>query len=252
MNKLKTKLYNNEFVFGTWCSLSSPNAVNAICLSGLDFCVLDIEHGSANFETLENMVRAAEVSNCSPIIRSWDAYQPNLLRCLETGVKSILVPNVNSAEQTLKIVESCKYYPLGSRGLSPYTRCHNYSDNELEIKLKKANEDILIGILVEGKDGLENLEEISSVEGLDLIYLGLFDICQSLGLPGQLENPKVLNKLSEYKSIIERNGKIPGCMSATIDYAKTLKKIGYNFIAYLNDAAALNSFFSNSLSKFNN
>ena len=63
MNKLKTKLYNNEFAFGTWCSLSSPNAVNA-SLSGLDFCVLDIEHGSANFETLENMVRAAEVTNC--------------------------------------------------------------------------------------------------------------------------------------------------------------------------------------------
>ena len=121
----------------------------------------------------------------------------------------------------------------------------------MENKLKKANDDILIGILVEGKDGLENLEEISSIEGLDLIYLGLFDICQSLGLPGQLEHPEVLNKLSEYKSIITRNGKIPGCMSATINYAKTLKKIGYNFIAYLNDAAALNSFFTNSISKFN-
>ena len=134
----------------------------------------------------------------SPIIRSWDAYKPNLLRCLET-VKSILVPNINSADQTLEIVKAVNIILLDLEGLSPYTRCHNYSDNGLENKLKKANDDILIGILVEGKDGLENLEEISSIEGLDLIYLGLFDICQSLGLPGQLEHPEVLNKLSEYK-----------------------------------------------------
>ncbi len=245
MNNLKKRLYDNDVVFGTWCSLSSANAVNAISLSGLDFCVLDIEHGSASFETLENMVRATEVTNCSPIIRSWDAYQPNLLRCLETGVKSILVPNINSTKQVKEIVKYCKYYPQGSRGLSPYTRCHDYSDNNLETKLKKANDDMLIGILVEGKEGLNELENICSVDGLDLVYLGLFDICQSLGLPGQLEHPKVLDKLSEYREIISQNGKIPGCMSATIDYAILLKKIGYNFIAYMNDAAALKQFFLN-------
>ena len=245
MNKLKNKLYNNDIVFGTWSSLSSPNAINAIGLSGLDFCVLDIEHGSASFETLENMVRAAEVTNCNPIIRSWDSYQPNLLKCLETGVKSILVPNVNSKDQVEEIVKNCKYYPSGSRGLSPYTRCHNYSDDDLENKLNLSNEDLLIGILVEGKDGLSQLEDICSVDGLDLVYLGLFDICQSLGLPGQLEHPNVLDKLSEYREVIIKNGKIPGCMSATIEYANLLKKIGYNFIAYLNDAAALKQFFAN-------
>ncbi len=244
MNILKQKLYNNKYVFGTWCSLSSPNAVNAISLSGLDFCVLDIEHGSASFETLENMVRAAEVTECTPIIRAWDSYQPNLLRCLETGVNSILVPNVNSANQVKDIVSYCKYYPLGTRGLSPYTRCHDYSDKNLKNKLQKTNDDMLIGILVEGKAGLDDLVNICNVDGLDLVYLGLFDICQSLGLPGQLEHPDVLNKLAEYKELISKSGKIPGCMSATVDYANLLKKLGYNFIAYLNDAAALNNFFA--------
>lgn len=244
MNRLKDQLYKNNILFGTWCSLSSPNAVNSIGQSGLDFCVLDIEHGSASFETLENMVRAAEVTNCVPIIRSWDSYQPNLLRCLETGVKSILVPNVNSKKQVKEIVNYCRYFPQGSRGLSPYTRCHNFSDDDLENKLISSNEDLLIGILVEGKNGLNELDDICSVDGLDLVYLGLFDICQSLGLPGQLEHPKVIDKLSEYKETITKNGKIPGCMSATVEYANLLKKIGYNFIAYLNDAAALKYFFT--------
>lgn len=244
MNNLKKKLYNNEFVYGTWSSLSSPNVVNSIGLSGLDFCVLDIEHGSANFETLENMVRACEITNCSPIIRSWDSYKPNLLRCLETGVKSILVPNISSVEEVENIIDSCKYFPEGTRGLSPYTRCHSYSDDNLSFKLQKANDDILIGILVEGVSGLSNLDKICEIKGLDLIYLGLFDICQSLGLPGELEHPKVLNELANYRKIIKDSGKIPGCMSATPEYAKTLKELGYNFIAYLNDAAALNKFFS--------
>lgn len=247
MNILKEKLYNKQTVYGTWCSLSSTNAVNSIAFSGLDFIVIDLEHGSTNFETAENMTRAAETANCSPIIRCSSLSQEHLLRCLEIGTKSIFVPNVNSKAQAENVVKYCLYQPLGNRGLSPYTRIHKYSDDNLKNKLIEANEDLLIGILVEGSNGLENLKDICEVEYLDIIYLGLFDICQSVGLPGQIDHPQVVEKLKDYQSIISNAGKIAGCMSASVDYAKTLKNKNYNFIAYLNDAAALKKHFENFL-----
>ena len=112
---------------------------------------------------------------------------------------------------------------------------------------KKVNKNNFIGILVEGKEGIDNLESISKVKGIDLIYLGLFDICQSVGLPGQLNNNKVVNKIIECQKIIESNKKIAGCMSVDIKYSKMLIKLGYKFIAYLNDAYALKKFYDNEL-----
>jgi len=244
MNKLKIKMTKGDQVYGTWCSLSSPNALNAICYSGLDYCVIDLEHGSSSFETVENMVRAAETTNCEPIIRCWDGEKQNILRCLETGVKNILIPNITTSKEAQEVVKNCRYFPDGNRGLSPYTRCHEFDDNNLSISTKNNNDNLIVGILVEGEEALNNLDEISKIKGLDLIYLGLFDVCQSIGLPGQIDHPKVRDKLKQYNSIIHSNSKFSGCMSTTFENATLLKSLEYNFIAYLNDAVALKRFFS--------
>ena len=91
-----------------------------------------MEHGSMSFETAENMVRAAECSNIAPIIRTWDDDNQTLLRALETGVKSIMVPHVKSADDAEKISKACKYFPDGDRGLSPYTRLHGFTHQDIE------------------------------------------------------------------------------------------------------------------------
>jgi len=85
----------------------------------LDYCVIDLEHGSSSFETVENMVRAAETTNCEPIIRCWDGEKQNILRCLETGVKNILIPNITTSKEAQEVVKNCRYFPDGNRGLSP-------------------------------------------------------------------------------------------------------------------------------------
>ena len=110
-NKLKEKLINGETVIGTWSSLSSPNIINVLGTTGLDFVVIDMEHGSMSFETVENMVRAAEATDISPIVRTWDDNSQTLLRALETGPHSVMVPHVKTAEDANCIVKACKYFP---------------------------------------------------------------------------------------------------------------------------------------------
>jgi len=109
----------------------------------------------------------------------------------------------------------------------------------------------MVGILVEGKDGLENLDEIVEVDGIDLVYLGLFDICQSVGLPGQLNHPKVIKEIKRCCELIQASGKAAGSMSTSVEYIKMLQEVGYTFIAYLNDAAAMKSHFEDVLLKIN-
>jgi 4-hydroxy-2-oxoheptanedioate aldolase len=238
-NKLKQALSDGKSTIGTWSSLSSANVVNVLGTTELDFVVIDMEHGSMSFETVENMVRAAEATDISPIVRVWDDQEQTLLRALETGTRSIMVPHISTPENAERIAKCCKYFPAGNRGLSPYTRLHDFTHIDISDSLQNENQETLVGILVEGKQGLSNLDKIVEVDGIDLIYLGLFDICQSVGLPGQLNHPKVLDEIKRCCELIQSKGIAAGSMSTNIEYIKMLKALNYQFIAYLNDAAAI-------------
>ena len=250
-NSLKQKLKEKTQVIGTWSSLSSPNVVNVLGSTDLDFVVIDLEHGSMSHETVENMVRAAEASDISPIVRVGDDHEQTILRALETGPRSVMVPHINSVEKAEKIAKCCKYFPAGNRGLSPYTRMHDFTHIDIQDSLQTENQETMVGILVEGQAGLDNLEDIVKVEGIDLIYLGLFDICQSVGLPGQLNHPKVLGEIKRCCELIESNGIAAGSMSTSVEFINMLKDVGYTFIAYLNDAAAMKFHFDDIFKQLN-
>jgi len=238
-NLLRKKINKSDSVIGTWSSLSSPNVISVLGATDLDFVVIDMEHGSMSFETVENMVRAAEAADIAPIIRVSDNDQQIILRALETGSRSIMVPHIENVKDASSVVESCYYFPDGRRGLSPYTRIHNFTHDELSDSLQYENQETFIGILVEGKVGLSNLEDIIKVKGIDLIYLGLFDICQSVGLPGRLDHPKVIYEIERCCDLIQSSGIIAGCMTTKIENIIMIENIGYKFIAYLNDSASI-------------
>ena len=240
-----------SFVFGTWCMLPSDFTIDVISKTGLDFVVIDMEHGAMNWETTERMVRAAEANNIFPIIRVTDDKEQTILHALETNVKNILVPHISSKEQAEKVVLSAKYSPIGSRGLSPYTRCHNYDHENLFKSLEDANKDTFVGILVEGQEGLSNLKSICEVKNLDLIYLGIYDIAQSLDLAGDITNIRCIRALEDSLFQIHQSGKLAGTFTRSIEDAKKLKKMGFEFIAYLADSNAIFSFYKNALREFN-
>lgn len=242
-NKLKAKLKAGERVFGTWSMLGSPAVLNVIGHAGLDFVVIDMEHGPMSFETVENQLYATESAGATPIVRLGEGSEPNILHALEIGAQSLLVSHVSTADQARQIVQYAKYYPEGDRGLSPFTRNHGYSDEDLPKKLSYANEQLFIGVLVEGEEGIGNIEEIAQVPGLDMVYLGVYDMAQSAGEAGNIKHPKVIKVVQESAAKIEHYGLAAGSVARDQEYLKLLHDSGFRFLSYLVDCAILRSGF---------
>lgn len=246
---IRQRMLQGESVFGTWCMLPSSFVTDVIASTGLDFVVIDMEHGAITLETAEEMVRAAQLHNCQAIIRVGDDQENTILHALETGCEAVMVPNVATVESTERIARASRYAPLGKRGLSPYTRCHGYTHDGLTESLQRHAENTLVGILVEGKEGIKNLTDIAEVPGIDLIYLGMYDISQSVGLSGQLEHPEVIAQLERCLKIIKQSGKLAGTFSRDIDACRRFREMGFEFVAYVADCYGLQKFYSDAVEK---
>lgn len=238
-NRVKAKLKAGGRVFGTWSMLASPAVMNVIGQAGLDFVIIDMEHGPMSFETAENQIYATESAGSTPIIRLGEGSEPSILRALEIGAQALMVSHVSSADEAHRIVRATKYYPDGDRGLSPFTRNHGYSDVNLAAKLRYANEQMFVGVLVEGQEGLDNLEAIAQVPGLDMIYLGVYDIAQSVGAAGNVNHPKVLTVVRDCVKLLEVKGLAAGSVARDKDYLQLLFEAGFRFISYRVDCAML-------------
>lgn len=246
----KADLLNGNVKFGTWSMLPSSFVIDVIAQTNIDFIIIDMEHGTITYETAEEMVRAAQLYGCQPIIRVGNDSENTILHALETNCNAILVPHVSNKITAEKIVNCSKYFPEGNRGMSPYTRCHNYTHDDFKESIEKNNKNTLIGVLVEGKEGIKNLNEICSVDGIDLVYLGMYDISQSVSLPGQLEHPEVIKQLNYCLDIILKSGKVAGTFTRDIDQAKKFKEMGFGFIAYVADSYAIHTFYKNCVNNF--
>lgn len=238
-NQIKAKLASGGRVFGIWSMLSSPAVVNVVGTAGVDFVIVDLEHGPTSFETAEAEIYAAEAAGATPIIRLGESSEPTILRALETGAQCLLVSHVGDADEAKRVVEAAKYPPEGTRGLSPFTRHHGYSDVDLPAKLGRANDETFVGALVEGPGALDRLESIAATPGLDMVYLGIYDLSAAVGVPGELEHPKVLKAVRECVSRIEAHGAIAGSVARDLGYLELLVDVGFRFLSYSVDAAIL-------------
>ena len=243
-NKLKKSLKSGHSVFGTWSMLSSPQVINVIGYSGMDFVIIDLEHGPTNFETVEYQLYAAETAGIIPIVRVADSSDVNVLRTLEIGTQNLLVSHVSTPEEAVQVVRACKYPPKGDRGLSPFTRNHGYSEENLVEKLQYANDQMFVGVLVEGENGLKNLERICETPNLDMVYLGVYDISMSLGIPGDLYNSKVIKFIKDCVKIIESKGLCAGSVARDKEYIRIMYEAGFNFISYRADSPVLREGFA--------
>jgi 4-hydroxy-2-oxoheptanedioate aldolase len=215
VNTLKRKLLSGEHCFGILDSTCSPEIVEMLGYLGFDFVLLDAEHGKLNLENLENLIRAAELSGTAPIVRPPVTASEWISPMLDRGAWGVYLPHFSTVEDAELAVRTCKYAPQGMRGYMPVGRPNRFG-YEMPVPefLKASNEEMLIIGLVEDAEGLDNLDDMLKVEGIDAFWIGAGDLSQSMGYPGQADHPVVMEAMDEAVRKIVAAGKVAGWAGA--------------------------------------
>ena len=194
---LRNRIRSGKTVFGTFMKLPSPQVVEILGLAGLDFAIFDTEHGPLTFESIETLIQAAEVAKISPIVRVYENDSALIARALDLGAKGVLVPHISTADAAKRLVEASRFHPEGNRGICRYVRAAGFSSMNRHAYFKMANEQTLTVAMIEGAEGVANLDRILEVPGIDLVFVGPYDLSQALGVPGEVDNPIVTNAMSD-------------------------------------------------------
>jgi 4-hydroxy-2-oxoheptanedioate aldolase len=199
-NKTKQKLKAGDVVFGSEIMFPSADVVEILGFAGLDFVYLDMEHSATSHESLAHMIRAAEISGTTPLVRIPEnvpgQYAGTILRILDLGAMGVIVPHVDNKEAARAVVDAVKYGPQGRRGMFDVGRQTGYGFTMSgRDYVRRANEEIMVVIMIESKEGLDNLGDILSVEGIDVVQIGSSDLSQSMGYRGDLTEPAVLDAI---------------------------------------------------------
>ncbi len=220
---LKEKLNAGESVYGVWSIIAAPMLNEIIALSGFDFQILDMEHGTHDVSTLENSIRACELWGCSPLVRLPLIDLGLAQKVLDLGVAGLIIPQVKNFAQAEAATRLLHYAPDGDRGFNPFTR-----GNLFKIKSKEKS-GLICGLIIENKTAFADLDQILTLKNLDVIYLGAYDMSVALGKPGDMSNPELLNFIDVSLKKIKAAGKIAGLM-ADSQALKIYEKQGAQFL----------------------
>lgn len=241
---LRKMLREGEVLYGPWCVIPSASVINVIATTGVDFVIIDMEHGPHGIETVEQMARAAQSEGCEAIVRVAKNDEALILQALDVGASGVIVPHIESREDAEKAVDHARYHPIGHRGFSPYTRAGRYSMNNVKDHARLQNDQTALILLLEGKQGIDNLGDILSItdirDKIDAIYIGAYDLSQALGYPGQVDHPEVRERLSLSIAMIRDKGiAAGGYVAKNEEDILWMAGMGMQFITLLPDCAIL-------------
>lgn len=249
-NFLKDKLASGKSAIGTWCVIPSAVTADIIASSGLDFVIIDAEHGPIGYETAQQMMIACESRGVSPMMRVGSTDESRILRALDIGAHGVQIPNIHSGTQVREIIHYAKFPPVGDRGFSPFVRAAGYTKDNSAEHIETANNNTLIAINLEGKDGVENIEEILAPKELDIVFIGLFDLSKSLGVPGETEHPTVTACLEQLVEKVRRAGKFAGTITTNQKTMKRALDMGVQYVVHLVDCEMLRSVYRDGVEIF--
>ena len=203
--------------------------------AGADFAVFDMEHTGWSIESIRMLIATSRSTEMIPYVRIPATEYDFIARVLDMGAMGIMAPMVESAEQARKLVASAKYPPLGRRGAAFGVAHDDYGGGDIVEKIRSANSETHLIAQIETAAGVQNADEIAAVEGIDVLWIGHFDLTNSLGIPGQFDHPDFKAALATVLAACERHSKVPGFMAGGIDDGKALLDQGFRMIAYGGD-----------------
>lgn len=196
-NDLKRAVCDGEHPLGTWVSIAHPAVVEINAAVGFEFVLLDAEHTTMSYETVEGLVRAAEAASSptEPVVRVPDNDPVAIKRVLDIGVSSLMVPMVDSAPEAKSVVDAVRYPPEGDRGIAG-SRATDYG-LAFESYVEAADDAVLTIVQIESREGLANVEAIAAVDGVDALFVGPSDLSGSLGVFGESDADELADAMDK-------------------------------------------------------
>ncbi len=221
---------NRGAVNGMMVLTDSPASVEMLGYAGFDYVIIDTEHGANDIAEVEAMVRAAEVSGTTPLVRVTRNDPAYILRAMDVGARGILVPQVNSAAEADRAVRAVKYCPRGDRGLAGIVRAARYGFQPLDKYIAESNAHSLVIVQVEDIKAVGALDEILAVDGVDGVFVGPADLSHSMAMPGKFDDPEFIRIMHAIVARTVKSGKIAGMFCFDAEQARYWRGLGVRML----------------------
>ena len=226
--RFPSMLGSGKPLHGVFNSLPSPAIVEMCAYAGFDFVIIDNEHGSSDFETTENMLRAARASGIVPVVR---CFAPDISRILDMGASAVQIPMVNTAEEARELVQQVRYPGAGKRGSAFSSRAAGYGAFGGEAHTSRSNEGIALILMIETPEAVINAGEIAAVEGVDAVFVGPNDLSHAMGHGTDWAASEVQTAIEQALLAIAAAGKCAGTIALTPEDEDKYAKLGARYFA---------------------
>lgn len=239
-NLFKQALKDEKAQIGIWVALANPISMEISAGAGFDWLVIDGEHAPNDLRSILGQLQAASSYDSHPVVRVPVGEVSLIKQMLDLGAQTILVPMIEAEEHAIEMARAMRYPPHGIRGIgAALARASRF--NTIPDYLKTANDEVCLLLQVESRKGLENLEKIAKVTGVDGVFIGPADLAADMGYLGNPAAPEVQEAVENAIKTIIACGKPAGILTGDLKLAKRYLELGATFVAVGHDVGALSS-----------
>lgn len=239
-NRVKKILNEGGVCFGTMLRmLKVPHAFSLFSAGGWDYLIMDTEHNDCDLESLAALALVAKYEETAFLVRVPDKHYFQMAQALDLGLEGLILPRVDTPDQVNHILQSTRYFPLGSRGASVSNTATLFRPHPAREYMEWANRETLIVIQIESEEAVENVDQLVSIDGVDAVMIGPFDLSQSMGIPGQLKDPRMDEAFQKVIDGCNRHGVAPGVHLTSFEDVEKWVSRGMRFITFQYDISML-------------
>jgi len=241
MASLKERLAKNELTIGSWVTLGHPSIAEIMASAGFDWLVIDAEHSAIDLSDIQMLIQAMDAQNCPAIVRVSSNDADQIKRVMDAGATGIMVPSINSTADAEAAVRHAYYPPKGTRGVG-LARAQGYGAS-FKAYVDWLSTHAIVVVMIEHRDAVENIDQILNVSGVDAFIIGPYDLSASMGMPGEIDHPKVQEAIAHVCRAGLAQGKPGGIHVVEPDLEALYRHIdsGYRFLGYGLDIRILDS-----------
>ena len=247
VNRVKELWEKEQVAIGGWLSIPSGISTEIMAHQQWDVLTIDMQHALVSVSEMVTMITAISTTEVTPFVRvPW--LEPGIImKALDAGSFGVICPMINTQEDAERFVSFCRYAPQGTRSFGP-GRAVLYAGSDYAMQ---ANDTILTLGMIETQKAIDNLDGILKVEGLDAVFVGPSDLGLSLGYaPGNHNEPVLLESIENILGKAKSKGKKAGIYTLTPEYAKRMKKLGFDYVVISSDARMLTAQATKTLTEF--